>query len=251
MKFRSPEPFVLKEISCRLSGIYRYNRIHSSSRHDFAKRIITPIDISKKIVCHAFKSTRVKFSNYTDKSITRCSTISSFFLTMEIKSHENFQINAKNDTWISFFMNSLQIMPVTQLIRCHYKTNQSFFYVNIFWIWRFAQSCSRYIYLIAARTLFVSWRSHVSRIRKSPPYYRPSFDLVLTVHSQLPSVLDTGFRQLRILGTTHQELPLVLHRRRELQTHAVLQLRIAVIRLCCLLGILIDQKFLRSSLRAF
>lgn len=134
-------------------------------------------------------------------------------------------------------------MRVTQLIhiRCHWN-KPIIFYVNIFWIWRFAQSCSRYVYLVAARTLFVSWRSHVSRIRKSPLYYRPSFDLVLTVHSQLPSVLDTSFRQLRILGTTHQELPLVFHRRRELQTHAVLQLRIAVIRLRCSLGILIYQK---------
>lgn len=70
---------------------------------------------------------------------------------------------------------------------------------------------------------------------------------VLTVHFQLPSVLDTGIRQLRILGTTHQKLPLVLHRRRELQTHAVLQLRIAVIRLCSSLGILIYQKFQQEA----
>lgn len=63
---------------------------------------------------------------------------------------------------------------------------------------------------------------------------------VLTLHPQLPSVLDVGFRQLRILGTAHQELPLVLHRRREMQqTHAVLQLRMAIIRLRCYFRMLI------------
>jgi len=52
---------------------------------------------------------------------------------------------------------------------------------------------------------------------------------LLTVHFQLPSILDAGFRQLRIFSTTHQKLSLVFHRRRELQhAYAVLQLRIMI-----------------------